>query len=437
MKQARKIRVDKPKISIETFGCSANKSDSEIMAGILKKEGYELSDKADLVLVNTCGVKRPTEDKIIHRLKKLSSENKKIIVAGCLTKINLGGIKKAVPNFSAIMDTKSVHKIAEVAGRVDSGESRIVEFSDSLPSKPLLPMQRFNETISIIQISEGCKSSCTFCGTKLARGDIKSYRPELIRERVRADLEQGVKEFWITSQDGSAYGQDIGTNLAELLKSVCSIEGGFMIRVGMMNPLHFLGGRMLKDLIEAFKSEKIFKFLHLCVQSGSDKVLKDMRRGYKAEDFERIVKAFRKEIPEITISTDIIVGFPTESEKGFSATKSLVERIKPDIVNISKYGARLGTLASKMEPLDPKAINERSASLHFLVKGIQQKKNEKWLGWEGKIIIDERGKEGSFMGRNYSYKPVVVKARDDFYGKVLNVKIKSAKSNFLLGSIVG
>ena len=183
------------KISIKTWGCAASQNDSEIMAGILKDSNYELTNEndADYIIINSCGVKSQSEEKIIHKIKTLHSKNKKLILAGCLTKINPERLKKAAPNFSAILDTKSIDKIANILDRINSGEKQITEMSNNVPEKPLLPQFSINNVINITQISEGCSSNCSFCATKLSRGDIKSFRPEIIRESIRNSINKGVK----------------------------------------------------------------------------------------------------------------------------------------------------------------------------------------------------------------------------------------------------
>ncbi len=419
------------RVYIETYGCTANKSDSEIMIGVLREAGYLMSDlnEADYLVVNTCGVKQATENKIIDRLKKLSGLNKKLIVAGCLTKINMNRIKKEIPNFSALVDPKSIHEIANIIDRVRNNSEQIIQFSEIPEEKPSLPRFSFSSGIDIIRLSEGCLSRCSFCSTKLARGDLHSYRPEIIRNAVKQGLKNGHKEFHLASEDSSAYGRDIGTNLPELLESVAKINGDFFIRVGMMNPLHFKKVE-IRNLIKAYKHEKVFKFLHLCVQSGSNKILRDMRRGYSVEEFIDYVRHFREEIPELTLSTDIIVGFPSETDSDFERTVDLLKKIRPDVVNLSKYSVRPGTLAAKMKNLDSKVVDKRSNEIHKLIRKISRRNNEKWIGWKGKVLIDENGKGKTVISRNYSYKPVVTSG---FIGSFKDVKIVEAEDMHLVG----
>jgi MiaB/RimO family radical SAM methylthiotransferase len=251
-----------------------------------------------------------------------------------------------------------------------------------------------------------------------------------VKEVKKAVLE-GCKEIWLTSLDSGCYGFDFGSNLAKLLEEICKIEGKFFIRVGMMNPLH--AKKILDELIKAYENEKIFKFLHLPLQSGSNRILSLMRRGYSSEDFLEIVERFRKAFPQLSLSTDLIVGFPSETEEDFELTLKLIEKVRPSVVNISKFGARPGTEAKKMKELDAKTINERSFWLSKIVKEISLKENEKWIGWKGEVLVDEIGKRNSFVGRNFAYKPIVLKSEEKIFGNFVEVEVKDARENFLVG----
>ena len=221
-----------------------------------------------------------------------------------------------------------------------------------------------------IVISSGCLNACSYCATKLAKGTVKSYPIDCIVNAVKYAAEHGAKKILLTATDTSVYGFDIGTNLAELLKEVVKIKGDFKIRVGMMNPQHIKP--FLNELVEVYKNPKIIKFVHIPVQAGSNRVLKDMRRGYTVEEFKEIVKKFRKEIPNITISTDIICGFPTETEEDFEKTIELVKEIKPEVVNISKFYPRPNTEAKKMKQLPTSVIKERSRKLSEVYQKIKK-----------------------------------------------------------------
>jgi threonylcarbamoyladenosine tRNA methylthiotransferase CDKAL1 len=425
----------KNKVYIETYGCTANQNDSQIMAGILKNSGYNLTkiDEADYVILNSCGVKSSTEEKIINKLEKLAKTNKKLIITGCLTKINPNRIKKTIPNFSAMLDTKSVDKIAETLSEIRNGTNSIIKTSAVPKEKPTLPTLSFNNVVHNVQVSEGCLSNCSFCGSKLARGNLKSYRPENIRSAIGKSLKNGFKEIHLTSQDMSAYGRDIGTNLSELLESITKVEGNFITRIGMMNPLHFKKMEV-QNLIRAYKNKKVFKFLHLCLQSGSNSILNKMKRGYKIEEFLDYIDCFKKEIPEITIWTDIIVGHPGETKRDFIQTLEIIEKVRPDFVNVSSYGNRLGTKATEMKQISSEVKKERTKKLSKLTKRISLEKNKKWLGWIGLVLIDEYNEEKqNHIARNYAYKQIAIKNANLKLGEFVKVKIIDAKETCLIG----
>jgi MiaB-like tRNA modifying enzyme len=420
-----------PKVYSEVYGCSANVGDNQIMLGMLREAGYEIVDNphdADVGLITTCAVKNPTVNRMIFRIKDISKLGKPLIVSGCLTKTERKVIENINSNAS-LVGPDSIHSIVDVAEKTLLGKKEI-EVESRGKEKVSLPHVRTNPVVDIVEINSGCLSNCSFCATKLARGNLFSYRPHLVRKQIEQGLKEGCKEFWITSQDSSAYGRDIGTNLPDLIESISKIEGDFFVRVGMMNPLHFKKVE-IEDLVQAYKSEKVFKFLHLCVQSGSNKVLQDMRRGYTVEDFLEYVKIFRKEIPGITIETDIIVGFPTETGEDFQETIDFVEEVRPSLVNVSRYSSRPKTSAAKMKPIDSKIVSSRSKIMHDLVRKISLEENKKWIGWQGKILVDEKV-EGGVIGRNYAYKPVVIQENFEL-GENVAVKINRASTYFVGG----
>jgi len=418
------------KVYFETYGCAANFNDTEIMKGLLVKEGFEITDKienADLLIINTCNVKVPTANRMIERVKKLYSFGKPLIIAGCMAKTERERLEKIAPKASFI-GPNSVLKIVDVAKETLKGK-KVVFVEDLDIPKLGYPRISRNPIIGIAQISQGCLGNCSYCIVKFSRGRLKSYPLDLIVKEVENLVKNGKKEIWITSQDNAVYGFDIGLNLAKLLEKIVEINGNFWIRIGMMNPA-FLSN-FLDELIEVYKNEKIFKFVHLPVQSGSNKVLRDMKRGYTVEKFIEIVEKFRKEIKDITIATDIIVGYPTEKEEDFEQTIELIEKIKPDIVNISKFGARPLTEASKLKQLDPRIINERSKVLYNLVRKISFENNQKWLGWKGKALVDEIKEENKFVARNFAYKSIFLESKEKIFGKFVEVKVEKVFSNFL------
>jgi threonylcarbamoyladenosine tRNA methylthiotransferase CDKAL1 len=425
-------------VFVKSFGCSANLADGEILAGCLAEAGFKLAHSAstaDIIIYNTCAVKGPTENRMIDAIKRTPQE-KKVIIAGCLPLINLERLRRET-RFHGAVGPAAANQIVNVAKRVLKGE-KIIALQNALNAKPKLnlPRQQSNPIISIVPVSYGCLGTCAYCCVVFARGHLRSYTIKEVTERVQKDLATGAKEFWITSQDAACYGRDIGTNLAALLNALGDIKGDFKVRVGMMTPNRV--SSILDDLIEAFKNEKIFKFVHLPAQSGDDQLLQRMRRFYTTQDFKAIVHAFRTAFPNITLATDVICGFPSETRLAFENTLKLVEEIKPDIVNISKFFARPHTAAAQMHGtfVDLTEIKQRSTATAQLAKRVSLERNQRWLGWTGKVLIDEKGKTpDSWISRNFAYKPIAVKSTANLLGKTLNVKITKAFPTYLAGTI--
>ena len=423
-------------VFIKSFGCSANQADSEVLAGCLIQAGYKLSVSeadADVLIFNTCAVKGPTENSVIDVLRHVPKE-KKVIVAGCLPKISFDRLQREV-RFDGAIGPAVGREIVNVVSRVWAGE-KVIEL-DCLSDLPKLDLPRVksNPVVSVVPISSGCLGSCAYCCVVHARGHLRSYIAKEILSRVQSDVAGGVKEFWFTGQDTACYGIDLCSNLAELLSSISKLPGDFKVRVGMMTPN--VVTPMQDSLIEAFKSEKVFKFLHLPIQSGADETLKRMRRFYTVSDFKSIVDAFRIQFPELTLATDVIIGFPGETEEAFESTLKLLEEVNPDVVNVSKFFARPKTEAAKMqERIVEKEIKRRSAVASVVAKRVSFEQNKRWEGWVGDILVDERGKfEGSWVGRNFAYKPIVVKSNTDLLGRTLKVRIVEATSTYLKGNL--
>jgi threonylcarbamoyladenosine tRNA methylthiotransferase CDKAL1 len=395
----------KKKVWIETYGCSANKADSEIIMGQLIQSGYEIANdekESSINMIVTCSVKDATEHKMLNRIEAMSKSAKPIVVAGCLPKANRERIETFFPSAS-LLGPHSLETTTDVVSSAISGKKK-VSLEDSSSNKIDIPRVRFNPVISIVQIATGCISECTFCQTKLSKGWLRSYRIGDIIRQIKHDVAEGCKEIWLTSTDNGCYGRDIKCNLVDLLKACCKIEGIFKIRVGMMNPMHL--SNILQDLVEVYRdNDQIFKFIHLPVQSGSDSILRKMKRGHAVATYRDIVRVFRQEVPGITIATDIIVGFPSETDEDFDKTLALIKESQPDVVHSSKYSARAKTKAALLKQINSAKIKERTEKLHLLIKEIGRIRNSLWKGWRGEIIIDEITSTG-LQGRNYAYKPV-------------------------------
>ena len=436
LKQLTNEQTMDKRVFIKNFGCSSNTADSEVLAGCLAQAGYKIvlsETEADLLIYNTCAVKGPTENRIINEIKN-APKNKKIVITGCLPKISFERMMREV-HFDGAVGPAVGGEIVDVVSRVFEGEAVV---NVGALKKPLLslPRQTSNPIVSIVPINFGCLGSCSYCCVVHARGRLQSYSIEEIAERMKKDYSAGAKEFWITSQDTASYGRELHTDLAELLFTIGGLEGDFRVRVGMMTPN--LVTDMQSRLIWAFEDKKIFKFLHLPVQSGDDAVLQYMRRFYTAAEFRGIVESFRASYKDLTLATDVIVGFPGETEEAFQNTLRLLDEVKPDVVNVSKFFARPKTPAWNMKDglIEKEEIKRRSTVASEWAKRLSAERNRRWVGWSGEVLIDEKGKiEGSWVGRNFAYKPIVLKSTDNLLGRTLKVKVVEALGTYLKGEI--
>jgi len=385
-------------------------ADSEMITGVLRGAGYDMAttqDEGSLSIIVTCSVKDASEHRMVSRIKSLAESGKPLIVAGCLPKADRARVEALSPSAS-LVGPAAIDRISNVAASTVSG-TRQVFLEDTGIDKVNLPRIRLNSAVSIVEIASGCLSECTFCQTKLAKGMLRSYRIGDIVRQVESDVEAGCSEIWLTSTDNGCYGRDLGSDLVDLLSACCTVPGDFKIRLGMLNPMYM--PRMIDRLIRVFdENEKIFKFIHIPVESGSDRILRLMKRGHTSKAFLDSVRAFREKLPDMTIATDVIVGFPTESELDFEMTVELVTESQPDVVNLSRYGARPGTESAKWKKgrISSSVAKQRSERLHALAKEIARNRNSRWNNWEGDVIVDEIGKSGVAQGRNHAYKSVIL-----------------------------
>ena len=414
------------KVYVQTQGCSANLVESEAMMGLLTEAGMHIVDEmeySDINIINICTVKGPSVP--LREIMKFTEQfpDKKLIVAGCITPDIIPQIRKINQN-AGLINTHNVHRIVEAVE--ESLQGNILEaLTQEKPLKVNLPKIRTNKVIGIVPIASGCDDFCTYCSVKLIKGNIFTYPEAYVVNEVKKNIEQGCKEIWLTSQDNGAYGLDTGERkLAVLLNEILdNVEGDYKIRLGMINPRHVMS--MIDDLIKIYQDDRMFKFLHIPIESGNNEILGKMKRKYSVHDFKEMVDTFRRYVKNITIASDMIVGFPTETELQFQDSLNLIQEVKPDILNIARFSARPNTVAAKMKQLPSSIKEERSGALTELFTTLALKQNKKWIGWQGKITIDEVGKNNTWIGRNFAYKPVIVKGNFNL-GDEVGVNIKDA-----------
>ncbi len=430
---------------ILTYGCVSNKADSYIIANVLQKSNYVQTslENAEFVIINTCAVKEQTENKIKARLKQLSQTysnipNKHIIIAGCLPHISpdyIDIIKNIIPTFSAIIDLDNLNELPDIFKTIKEGKRNLILTTTKKIDKASYFIDHPEGKITgIIPISEGCQGSCTYCCVKNARGNLNCYNPENIIENVDYQLKQGIKQIYLTSQDCSTFKYN-NINLFDLVKSITDLPFKFYLRMGMINPSFLINN--LDQLISIFKLDKVYQFLHIPIQSGSNRILKKMQRPYIISQITDKIEILRKIYPHLTISTDIICGFPGETEYDFHRTINLIKWLKPEILNTSKFTTRPGTLAKKMNQIDSRTIKERSSRLSNIFRNSLLNINKKWEGWQGEVLILHHGSgENQAFGRNYAYKNVFIDDYNESYGKFVNVKIEKIEGINLFGKLL-
>ncbi len=416
-------------IYLETYGCTANQNNSELIKAKLVGAGLDLTDNekiADMFIINTCIVKGKIENKIVGRIKALSRTNKPIIITGCIVPVRFLELKNKKNLY--LLSLNNIKDILKLIRKINENKYQVGDFISKNNEIKLGRRLRDNKFVGITQISEGCLNSCSYCLTKKAKGDLFNFPEEKILEQVSRDLKEGCKEIWLTSQDNASYGLLEKRKLPELLRKILELKGKFRIRLGMMNPENVLP--ILDELIEIYKNNKVYKFLHLPVQSGSNSVLENMNRKYKVEDFLKIILKFRKEIPEITIATDIIAGYPTETKEDFKQTLELVNQVKPEIINLSRYWARKGTPAARLKQINVRTQIKRTSSIMKLYKNFPLRK----ISLEQEALFTE-SQGDLYFGKILNFKRVIVSSKTNLLGKFVQIKIKDDKESYAFGEV--
>jgi len=368
-------------VYIETYGCRYNFGDTAKLIEILKSQGNTIVDSAetaDSVIINTCTVVGSTERRMLRQLSRFREYD--LYVTGCMPEVQREAIFAVCS--PTIISSKTIHEVYRSVKTVNGGG------------------------VAIVQVAQGCVGRCTYCLTRIARGPLKSFPEEEILAEIQAHARTGTPEIQITAQDISCWGRDIGKSLPGLLNSIEDLPGRFMIRVGMMNPATVRG--ILDNLVDAFASDRIFKFVHLPVQSGSDAVLERMGRGYSVADFEKIVAAFKNRYPEITLATDMIVGFPGETRQDFSASLHLIARVRPNKVNITRYSQRPFTSLPLKEDFPDWVKKNRSRLMNSHTEKVYASINTGYLEKQVPFLVTEKIKKGSVMARSPDYLGIVI-----------------------------
>ncbi|XP_065882053.1 uncharacterized protein [Euphorbia lathyris] len=422
-------------IYIKTFGCSHNQSDSEYMAGQLSSFGYALTDipeDGDLWLINTCTVKSPSQSAMDTLIAKGKSAKKPLVVAGCVPQ---GSRNLKELEGVSIVGVQQIDRVVEVVEETLKGHEVRLLIRKKLPALDL-PKVRKNKFVEILPINVGCLGACTYCKTKHARGHLGSYNIDSLVGRVRTVVADGVKEIWLSSEDTGAYGRDIGANLPTLLNAIVSelpANASTMLRIGMTNPPFIL--QHLKEIAEVLCHPCVYTFLHVPVQSGSDSVLKAMNREYTVSDFRKVVDTLTELVPGMQIATDIICGFPGETDDDFAQTVSLVNEYKFPQVHISQFYPRPGTPAARMKKVPSNMVKKRSRELTSVFEAFTP--NNGMEGRVEKIWITEIATDGiHLVGHTKGYVQVLVIGPESMLGTAAIVKITSVGRWSVFGEVI-
>ncbi len=415
---------------LKTYGCKLNQTDSELIRGLLKDYQESSKEEADFVILNTCGVVERTERKILKEAADLKKKGKKIIISGCLPLISFEECDKIA---DGIIGPTNISSITLIVEKVLKGEKAINIKKNKIDKSNLCLKKKREERetcSAIISIAEGCLGSCSYCATRFARKELVSFDIQNIVKEAEIVLASGFKEIQLTSQDLSVYGMEKGKQiLPELLKELVKIEGDSRIKLGMMNPGHAL--KMIDRLLKAYESDKIYKFIHIPLQSGDDELLKKMNRGYSASDFITVAQTFKKKFKDGIIATDIIVGHPLETEESFEKTIKVIKKIKPDVIHIFKFSKRKGTPDFNLKDYPDRIKKERSRILTELFESLNLEKNKKYLNKKFNVLIVEKRK-GKYLARTESGRAVVLDRGE--IGTFTKVKIVDYRWNYLIGT---
>ncbi len=396
-----------------------NYGEGDMLSRRMESLGYERVDKvdeSDIVILNTCTVVETTEKRMIKRMNDLRAARKEVIVTGCMAKVQQSRISIRLPN-ALIVPPDMYDNFSELV------ENRF-GVSDSTKRTP------YGRT-AIIPIAQGCLGNCTYCITRFARGKLISRSIEDIAAEFKEFVESGVREILITAQDTACYGKDIGTDLPALLEELLKVEGDYKIRIGMMNPNHLKP--ILDRMIDCLLDPRVYRFLHVPVQSGSDAVLKAMKRHYTADAFLETIDRLRERIPDISIATDLICGFPGETEKDHKDTIDLMRRLRMDTANITRYSPRPGTDSITLPgELNGNVTKQRSQELTEVKTEVEYDVNSKLVGRKVKVLITENGKDGTMIGRTINYRPIGFRTAHDL-GEYVEVEITGCAATYLTG----
>lgn len=446
MEKVKKINENKNKMYyILTMGCQLNENDSEKLIGIMEEMGYTKSDdikNADLYVINTCCVRENAEEKLFGKLGELKKikENKNIVIAigGCMMQEEhiTEKIKKSYPFVDVVFGTHTLHKFPEDLYTAITKNKKVKDVIDiDGEIYEGLPVKRSSNRQASVIIMYGCNNFCSYCIVPYVRGRERSRKPEDILNEIKELAKEGYREITLLGQNVNSYKGGENYNFANLLEDVDKIEGIEVIRFVSPHPKDFTD-----DVIDVIsKSSKISRLIHVPLQSGSTKVLKEMNRKYTKEQYLDLIKRIRNKIPDVVFSTDIIVGFPGETEEDFEDTIDVVKQVNFEQIFMFIYSRRVGTRADKMENQIPEEIkHKRFDRLKQVFEESVEENNKKYIGTTQRILVEGYSKNNQDMltGRTDTNKVVIFEGPEELIGKIINIKIISEHKWYLKGEVL-
>jgi MiaB-like tRNA modifying enzyme len=413
------------RVYVETYGCAQNQGEGASIARELFARGLGVVGtpaSADVAVLVTCGVIGATEARMVRRWESLAAVTPRLVVTGCLVPLGADRFRGEARSRTTFVPIREQSRLAEILSA--EAPSPSLEHPSGAPPIPSMAEE--------IVIAQGCTSGCSYCFSRLARGSLESVPVEAVVERAQEALGRGVREVRLTGLDTAAWGRDLSgrPTLPELVRAVARLEGPFRVRVGMLSPQSL--EPILEEHVGALGEPRVFRFLHLPVQSGSDRILSAMHRGHTVEQFRRQVEAARRRLPDLHLATDLIVGYPGETEDDHRASEALLGAVGPETVNVTRFSPRPGTPAARLAPLPPRVAKERSRSLTGLRQRIARERLERWIGREEPALVLEYGPRGTAVARLENYLPVVLGQRPAL-GATVDVRIDGARSTYLVG----